>query len=76
MCCICEKGTQFSCRRPRSLHGSQWALDVAVIRFDAVIEAAQIIRKGQVLGITRPNLHGQAWVFAALLGIKWLPSAA
>jgi hypothetical protein len=31
------------------------------------IEAAQMIRKGQVLGITRKNLHGQAWVFAALL---------
>ena len=31
------------------------------------IEAAQMIRKGQVLGITRQNLHGQAWVFAALL---------
>ena len=33
------------------------------------IEAAQMIRKGQVLGITRRNLHGQAWVFAALLGV-------
>ena len=29
------------------------------------IEAAQMIRKGQVLGITR-NLHGQAWVSALL----------
>jgi hypothetical protein len=28
-----------------------------------------MIRKGQVLGITRTNLHGQAWVFAALLGL-------
>jgi hypothetical protein len=34
------------------------------------IEAAQMIRKGQVLGITRSNLHGQAWVFAALLGLQ------
>ena len=34
------------------------------------IEAAQMIRKGQVLGITRRNRHGQAWVFAALLGIE------
>jgi transposase-like protein len=34
------------------------------------IEAAQIIRKGQVLGITRSNLHGQAWLFGALLGIR------
>jgi transposase-like protein len=33
------------------------------------IEAAQMIRKGQVLGITRRNLHGQAWVFRALLGL-------
>jgi transposase, IS6 family len=33
------------------------------------IEAAQMIRKGQVLGITRANLHGQAWVFTALLGL-------
>jgi len=31
------------------------------------IEAVQMIRKGQVLGITRKNLHGQAWVFGALL---------
>ena len=33
------------------------------------IEAAHMIRKGQVLGITRQNLHGQSWVFGALLGI-------
>jgi transposase-like protein len=32
------------------------------------IEAVQMIRKGQVLGITRQNLHGQAWVLASLLG--------
>jgi hypothetical protein len=31
------------------------------------IEAVQMIRKGQVLGITRQNLHGQAWVAGALL---------
>jgi len=31
------------------------------------IEAVHMIRKGQVLGITRENLHGQAWVFSALL---------
>ena len=31
------------------------------------IEAAQMIRKG--LGITRHNLHGQAWVFGAPLGV-------
>jgi len=34
------------------------------------IEAAQMIRKGQVLGITRGNLAGKAWAFAALLGVK------
>src|SRR5690349_4830476 len=28
---------------------------------------AQMIRNGQVLAITRRNLHGQAWVFGALL---------
>jgi transposase-like protein len=33
------------------------------------IEAAQMVRKGQVLGITQHNLHGQAWVFAAPLGV-------
>lgn len=34
------------------------------------IEAAQMIRKGQVLGITRHNLHGQAWVFGTLLDVR------
>jgi hypothetical protein len=33
------------------------------------IEAAQMIRKGQVLGITRHNLYGQAWVFGDLLKV-------
>jgi transposase-like protein len=32
------------------------------------IQAANMIRKGQVLGISRCNLHGQAWLFKALLG--------
>ena len=35
----------------------------------AGIEAVQMIRKGQVLGITKKNLYGQAWVFGALLGV-------
>ena len=35
----------------------------------AGIEAVQIIRKGQVLGITRFNLRCQAWVFGTLLGL-------
>ena len=34
------------------------------------IEAAHMIRKGQVLGITRNNLSGQAWVFGSLLGVR------
>ena len=34
------------------------------------IEAVHMIRKGRVLGITRQNLHGQAWVFGALLGLR------
>jgi transposase, IS6 family len=34
------------------------------------IEATLMIRKGQVLGITRANLAGQAWAFAALLSAK------
>src|SRR6516162_8779082 len=33
-------------------------------------EAVHMIRKVQVLGITRKNLAGQAWVFRALLGIR------
>jgi hypothetical protein len=28
-----------------------------------------MIRKGQVLGIARQNLHGPAWVFGALLSV-------
>ena len=36
----------------------------------AGIEAAQMIRRGQVLGVTRKNLHGQAWMFGALLGLN------
>jgi hypothetical protein len=34
------------------------------------MHTVQMIRKGQVLGITRKNLHGQAWVFGALLGLN------
>jgi len=32
------------------------------------IEAVQMIRKGQVLGISGDNRYGQAWVFASLFG--------
>ena len=34
------------------------------------VEAVQMIRKGQVLGITRTNLSAQAMVFGFLLGIE------
>jgi IS6 family transposase len=55
-------------RRLRAMQGPRTtATACAVI---AGIEAVQMIRKGQVLGITRKNLHGQAWVFGALLGIN------
>jgi transposase, IS6 family len=54
-------------RRLRAMQGPRttataWALIQG-------IEAAQMIRKGQILGITRQNLHGQAWVFRTLLGL-------
>ena len=55
-------------RRLRSMHGPRTlAAAGAVI---AGIEVVQMIRKGQVLGITRKNLHGQAWVFGSLLGLN------
>jgi transposase-like protein len=54
-------------RRLRAMQGPRTrATAWAVIQG---IEAAQMIRKGQVLGITRQNLHGQAWVFGALLAV-------
>ena len=54
-------------RRLRAMQGPRTTATAwAVIQG---IEAAQMIRKGQVLGMTRRNLHGQAWVFGALLGI-------
>jgi hypothetical protein len=34
------------------------------------IEAANMIRKGQALGITQQNLHGQAWLFGFPLGLR------
>ena len=36
----------------------------------AGIEAVQMIRKEQVLGIRRTNFHGQVRVFGALLGLN------
>ena len=55
-------------RRLRAMQGPRTAATAAVVI--AGIETVQMIRKGQVLGITRSNLHGQAWVFGALLGLK------
>src|SRR5689334_20905574 len=55
-------------RRLRAMQGPRTAATAWVMIQG--IEAAQMIRKGQVLGITRSNLHGQAWVFAALLGLQ------
>jgi hypothetical protein len=55
-------------RRLRAMQGPRTAATAwAVIQG---IEAAQMIRKGQVLGISRQNLHGQACVYGSLLGIK------
>jgi transposase-like protein len=54
----------------RRLRAMQWPRTVA--RAWAVIqgiEAAQMIRKGQVLGITRHNQFGRAWVFGTLLAV-------
>ena len=54
----------------RRLRSMQWPRTTATAAAAiAGIEAAQMIRKGQVLGITRQDLHGQAWVFGALLGV-------
>jgi transposase-like protein len=54
-------------RRLRAMQGPRTiATAWAVIQG---IEAAYMIRKGQTLGITRNNLHGQAWLFGSLLGV-------
>jgi transposase-like protein len=55
-------------RRLRAMQGPRTMLTASAVI--AGIEAVQIIRKGQVLGITKKNLHGQAWIFGALLGLK------
>jgi transposase-like protein len=54
-------------RRLRAMQGP-WTESTAWAVIQG-IEAVQMIRKRQVLGITRRNLHGQAWVFALLLGL-------
>ena len=40
--------------------------NIAIAKDDGGVE---MIRKGQVLGITCHNLYGQAWVFGALLKV-------
>ena len=52
----------------RSMHGPRTLVTACAVI--AGIEAVQMIRKGQVLGITKKNLHGQAWVFGSLLGLN------
>ena len=55
-------------RRLRGMHGPR-SIPTAR-RVIQGIEAVHMIGKGQVLGITRDNLSGQAWVFGSLLGIR------
>jgi len=55
-------------RRLRAMQGPRTTATAGAVI--AGIEAVQMIRKGQLLGITKKNLHGQAWVFGALLGIN------
>jgi len=55
-------------RRLRAMQGLRTTATAGAVI--AGIEAVQMIRKGQVLGITKKNLHGQAWVFGALLALN------
>jgi len=55
-------------RRLRAMQGPRTVATARIVV--QAIEAVHMIRKGQVLGITRHNLHGQAWVFGALLGVR------
>ena len=63
-----ESDHRFIKRRPRAMQGPRNAPTAR--RVIQAIEAVHMIRKGQVLGITRHNLAGQAWVFATLLGVR------
>src|SRR5262249_26984388 len=54
-------------RRLRAMQGPRTTATAWVVIQG--IEAAQMIRKRQVLGIPRQNLYGQAWVFRALLQV-------
>lgn len=55
-------------RRWRAMQGARTIATACVLIQG--IEAIQMIRKGQVLGIPQHNRCGQAWVFRALLGVK------
>ena len=63
-----ESDHRFIKRRLRAMQGPRNAPTAR--RVIQAIEAVHMIRKGQVLGITRHNLAGQAWVFATLLGVR------
>jgi transposase, IS6 family len=63
-----ESDHRFIKRRLRTMQGPR-NIPTAQ-RLVQAIEAVHMIRKGQVLGITRRNLAGQAWVFGALLGVQ------
>jgi len=63
-----ESDHRFIKRRLRAMQGPRSTPTAR--RLVQAIEAVHMIHKGQVLGITRRNLAGQAWVFAALLGVQ------
>jgi len=63
-----ESDHRFIKRRLRAMQGPRSTPTAR--RLVQAIEAVHMIHKGQVLGITRRNLAGQAWVFAALLGVR------
>jgi transposase-like protein len=54
-------------RRLRAMQGPR--TEVTARALIQGIEGVQMIRKRQVLGITRRNLYGQSWIFAVLLGL-------
>ena len=63
-----ESDHRFIKRRLRAIQGPRSAPTAR--RLIQAIEAVHMIRKGQVLGITRNNLSGHARIFGALLGIR------
>ena len=65
--CI-ESDHRFVKRRLRAMQGPRSTRTAR--RLLQGIEAVNMMRKGQVLGITRDNLLGHAWVFGAPLGIR------